>query len=487
MKKKTWFILTLIVLVSGAISVCLLTRGQTWLDDWAGYLMQAKSILGGNMADVVRQNSFAVAQSSYPPGPAAYPWGFPLLLAPVYAVFGMNALAFQLVNTLCYALFLVVLFALARTRLGEAGALALTAALALNPALLGAHDQILSDIPFLLFSTCAIYLIDRSLRGKASVWLSLATGAAIFAASFTRTNGILLLVPLVAAQAIRLWPERKNTAFLRTQLKSSLVPYLAFGVLFAAQALVFPNGQDSYLSHFSMFNLQHLWDNVLYYITLPAATFDQLPGGAFFYPLLLVFVPVSALKRGSRDLPIHLYSLATVGLFVVWPERQGLRFIFPVLPFLFLFGFEGMQLAISQVAKDWQSYGRVVVWTFWLSLAIASLWVSLAAARDNLAGERAINGPFDPISAQMFKFIREETPAESVIIFFKPRSMELFTGRNAFMTERCADLNKGDYLALSEKVGNNGQIAPDAVDSCTGVKLTEVFNNKRFVVYKIFR
>ena len=210
MKKRTWFILTLIVLVSGAISVSLLTRGQTWLDDFAGYLMQAKSILGGTMADFVRQNSFTVTQSSYPPGPAAYPWGFPLLLAPVYAVFGMNVLAFQLANTLFYALFLIVFFALTRTRLPEASALALTAILAFNPALLGAHDQILSDIPFLFFSTCAIFLIDRSLREKPSVWFSLGTGAAIFTASFIRTNGVLLLIPLLAAQAIRLWPERHN-------------------------------------------------------------------------------------------------------------------------------------------------------------------------------------------------------------------------------------------------------------------------------------
>lgn len=484
MNKKALLILTLIVLVSGAISFSLLTRGQTWLDDFAGYLMQAKSILGGTMADFVRQNSFTVSQSSYPPGPAAYAWGFPLLLALVYAVLGMNVLAFQLLNTLFYALFLIVFFALARTRLTEAESLMLTSVLAVSPALLQIHNQIISDIPFLFFSTAAIFLIDRFFRQKATLRLSLAIGATIFAANFMRTNGVVLFIPLLVAQAILLWPQRQNIADLVE--RSTSIPYLAFGVLFVTQALIFPNGQDSYLSHFSMFSPQRLWENVLYYISLPSVTFDQLPGGVIIYPLLLVFVIISIFSRRSRDLPIHLYSLATVAVFVVWPERQGLRFIFPVLPFLFLFSFDGMKLVVGRIKTDWQQATRVVMVGFWAALAVGSLSVSLMAARDNLLANRAINGPFDPVSTQMFKFIHENTPAESVVIFFKPRSMHLFTDRNSFMTDRCADLAKGNYLALSKKVGDNGQISPEEAGRCNPVvKLQELFSNKRFIVYKI--
>jgi hypothetical protein len=36
-------------------------------------------------------------------------------------------------------------------------------------------------------------------------------------------------------------------------------------------------------------------------------------------------------------------------------------------------------------------------------------------------------------------------------------------------------------------VGDNGQIPPEAVGRCTGVKLEPVFNNQRFIVYKINR
>ena len=60
----------------------------------------------------------------------------------------------------------------------------------------------------------------------------------------------------------------------------------------------------------------------------------------------------------------------------------------------------------------------------------------------------------------------------------------LFTDRDAFMTESCADLSKGDYLVLHEKMGGNGQIPPEEVEACQ-VPLESVFNNKRFTIYKI--
>src|SRR5690242_2633556 len=134
MNKKVLLLLALIVLVSGAISFSLLTRGQSWLDDFAAYLLQAKSILDGNMADFVRRNAFTISQSSYPPGPVAYPWGFPLLLVPVYAVLGMNVLALQLVNTIFYSLSIAVFFALARKRVSDVETLIIAAILAFNPA-----------------------------------------------------------------------------------------------------------------------------------------------------------------------------------------------------------------------------------------------------------------------------------------------------------------------------------------------------------------
>jgi 4-amino-4-deoxy-L-arabinose transferase-like glycosyltransferase len=483
MNKKTLFLLGLVVLASGTVSFCMLTRGHLWRDDFASYIMQAKSILSGNMAGFIQRNAFTVENSSYPPGPVAYPWGFPLLIAPIYALFGLNVLAFKLVNTLFYMLFLVVFFTLARTRLGAGESVILTSVLAFNPTLLQGHDLILSDFPFLFFSTLGVFLADRFSRTTKfpGILAGLATGTVIFLAFFTRTNGFLLFIPLVISALIACWPHWKAA------LKRIVFPLVAFGLLLFAQVLIFPNGQESYFSHFSMFSLPHLLDNMLYYLWLPSQTFDGIPGGSVLYPLLLIFLAVSVLRRRERDLPLHLYSLATLGIFILWPERQGLRFIYPVIPLFLLFAFDGVKIAIERIKSEKATkVATTIAAVFFIGLVLVSLGLSVTLARNNLAANREINGPFDPVSNQMFAFVREKTPKDSVVIFYKPRAMRLFTERDAFMTDRCADLPKGDYVVISEKIGGSEQIPPEQVMTCNpAVSLDTVFNNKRFTVYKI--
>ncbi len=102
----------------------------------------------------------------------------------------------------------------------------------------------------------------------------------------------------------------------------------------------------------------------------------------------------------------------------------------------------------------------------------------------NLQNERSINGPFDQSSRQVYDYIQQETPADSVIVFFKPRAMRLMTGHDSLMSTECDRMLKGDYLVLSRKVGENNQIPPEQIDSCN-LPLNEVLRNNRFLVYEI--
>ncbi|MCS6995055.1 MAG: glycosyltransferase family 39 protein [Anaerolineales bacterium] len=493
MTKRTLFVLIFILSIAALLSFAMLKRGHPWWDDFASYVMQARAILSGEMDAFVRRNAFTVQNSSYPPGPVAYPWGYPLLLAPVVALFGVHPLALKLVGIAFYVLFLGVFFLLARRRLTESEALLLTGVLAVNPALLLANDLILSDIPFLAVSTLGVWWMEAYLsrqergtdphpqplsrreRGRDGLLL----GLVIFVAAFLRTNGILLFVPLMVASLIRYWGEWK------TALRQVLLPLGAFLALYLAASLLFPNGQDSYLNHFSMFSLTRLWENFWFYLWLPSWTFRELPGGVVFYPILALFLLFSVAAHWKRDLPLYAYCLATLGLFILWPERQGLRFIYPVLPFLFLFAFEGMKLARERLPARGREIASRTIAGFWSVLLLLSLGTSLYTAWENLAANREINGPFDEFSYDLYEFIRAETPPDAVIVFVRPRALRLFTDRDSFMTTRCEDLPKGDYAAIHEKMGNVGQIPPEQITACPGVRLEEVFNNRRFTVYRI--
>ena len=108
---------------------------------------------------------------------------------------------------------------------------------------------------------------------------------------------------------------------------------------------------------------------------------------------------------------------------------------------------------------------------------------SIDLAYSNLKDNRKINGPFDSFSTDVYNFIRAKTPVDSVIVFYKPRAMRLFTDRNTLMSTECNRLKLGNYVVISYKT-DNSQIPPDEIGKC-GLNLRNVFENQKFIVYEI--
>src|SRR5215207_8154167 len=152
----------LILIVSSLfIGIATLTRGHEWGDDFASYIMQAHSILNGATEEFIERNSFTIFESSNQIGPVAYPWGYPLILSPVYAIKGISPLALKLPGLFFYAGFLICLYILMNQRLRRTESLLIVSVFAFNPLLIQFLDQILSDIPFLFFSTLALVLMKK--------------------------------------------------------------------------------------------------------------------------------------------------------------------------------------------------------------------------------------------------------------------------------------------------------------------------------------
>ena len=198
-----------------------LTQSHDWGDDFASYIMQAQSITQGTPDAFVDANRITIEQSYYQMGPIAYPWGFPLLLAPIFALFGLNILALKTVGALSFLLFLLVLWRAFRRVHTAPGFLCLVALFALNPTLLGFSDHVLSDLPFLLVSTLCIVLIQEVIVEERRIFsqpLDLALiGAGIAFAFLIRTNGILLVITLGLSQLVSHFQKRSD----RTQLDAA--------------------------------------------------------------------------------------------------------------------------------------------------------------------------------------------------------------------------------------------------------------------------
>ena len=133
---KNKIILSVIVVISILIGIGSLTCGHDWGDDWAWYVLQAKSVLNGTTVQFMQQSEFTNTQSTTHVGPLAYPWGYPLILIPFYAVKGISPLALKFPAIFFYAGFLICLYSLMKTRLTRTESLLIVSLFAFNPMLI---------------------------------------------------------------------------------------------------------------------------------------------------------------------------------------------------------------------------------------------------------------------------------------------------------------------------------------------------------------
>ena len=363
MSRRERVLLAVIMLGSGLLEFLMLDLGHNWGDDFAAYILQAQSLVDGNMAEAVRRSTFTMEQSWWRFGPVTFPWGFPLLLAPVYALFGTELLGFKLVLTFSYVAFLPIYYRLCRTRLSEIEAMLLAAFMAFNLGMLRAQNEILSDLPFLLFSTAAVWLIeDQRLQQPGTpraLSSAAAAGVAIAAASMTRPNGFLLCLPLLVVQ-IMLFGRRARAGTLRSSEGAQvLIPYALLAALQLIQGLLLPSSSVGLRDQWQTFSWISVVLNVRYYLLLPGEFLSgSMSGGYFLYWVLFLSAVVTIVRRWRQELPILLYSVATIALFIVFPLRQGPRYIFPILPLFFLLAVQGMKIVAAALTGPYGSDRR---------------------------------------------------------------------------------------------------------------------------------
>ena len=79
MQNKLLIIVVILAIILGS---SVLTRGHEWGDDFAWYILQAKSVVEGSVDEFVETSIFTNTESTTYVGPTSYPWGYPLLLTP---------------------------------------------------------------------------------------------------------------------------------------------------------------------------------------------------------------------------------------------------------------------------------------------------------------------------------------------------------------------------------------------------------------------
>jgi 4-amino-4-deoxy-L-arabinose transferase-like glycosyltransferase len=474
-----WLLHGLMLLGCTAIYVGGFSNGHNWGGDFSAYIMQAVSIVEGSSAEFIERNAFTVEGSSYAMGPITYPWGFPLLLAPVYALFGMNLLAFKLVGLVCYLLFLTTLQLGLRHYLSVTERMVAVAFFAFNPNLLWFGDNILSDFPFLLFSTVALFMLDAVSKGR--YWWGqredmVVLGLVIGAAFLVRTNGILLL-PVLAFALV--WQSRRLLAAL-----TAWPALLSFAMLVLGVMSWLPDAQSSHFNELDAVSWDSIRRNLDYYAWLIQDMFIlyEYPGfAAQAYWVSLMLVCLGLTMGAVSSLPLLLYALLTLGLFVVWPHLQGLRFLYPLLPVFVLYAVMGLRVLAPLLAPLRVSHMSAV-----LPLLALFFWVGMEQTHRQWQNGQfmPVDGPYMPDAQEVFAFIREQTPPDAVVVFQKPRVLRLMTDRDSVMHNSHNSFSVFDYLLL-DLVYRGDQIPVESMPGNLEAHPGQlVFENSRFQLYK---
>lgn len=482
-RNATALILAGILLVAAVLASLSWKVGHDWGDDFAAYIGQGRSLVAGNPAAYVEMNSTATRYSAPVLSLYTYPWGFPLLLAPVVAVFGTNLLAMR---WLCLAIFLaslLPLYALLRRRLDRTLSLSLVAALAWNPVLLGATNSILSDLPLLLFSTFSILMIDDYAHGLAQrptlvrCVHGVTLGAAIAAATLMRINGALLLPALAIQQLVATRAARQGWRLPGWRdLLVMAIPYAVFALLFGATTLVLPvNG-----FRVQLVDWRGLVSNLQYYVLLCTDLYRPL-FPALLYGATLPFLALGIAARWRQDCVMIAFSAMTLALYVILPGLQGMRYLFPIVPYYLYLVVAGLA-AVRVERAFWARLQRHAGWLPRLAIVGLAAYFLLASAGygyRNVSLGRAVEGPYSPDGAAMLAYVREHTAPDDVVAFGKPRAMLLYGGRRSFATDEPDMLSHADYAVVFRQSCQCWQSEP--LPGTADV----VYENAGFLVYRM--
>ncbi|HEX7433215.1 MAG TPA: hypothetical protein VF326_06130 [Anaerolineaceae bacterium] len=419
MSKRSWFILALILAAVGGFYLATLRSGHPWGDDFSMYIAHARNIVQGvdyQATGYIYDRMFAVI------GPRYYPPVYPLTLAPVVALFGLNLTAMKVEIIAFFLLFLFVLAFSFRRELSWIYLASAVAVLGFNPSLWDFKDDPTSDILFLLILYLCFFTIQRvytpGREKPPGLSYGLLTGVLIACADSTRSVGILILpalviLDIVRTRRLRLFPWAASAVAGLGYLVQSLAIRGPSG--YEDQAVFYPRVFPINL-HAYFDALGSLWSNG-YFPAVQMAVYVSLFG-------LALYGAITRLKRGITI--YELFSVFYIILIIIWRANQGVRFLLPLIPLFVIDLFAGLQQIGRSAWPRAQAIQRAASVTVLAVLALSYVGVY----------SKTSFGPFDsgverPASVELFDFIQHNTQKGDVIIFSRPRALALYTGRKA--------------------------------------------------------
>ncbi len=452
--------LGIVVIGSGILAVQLHRNGHTQGDDFALYLRQARSLFDGDIGAVLADNRFAVLNSDAAFSPLAYPWGWPLLLAPFVHLWGYDYDRLKLVEVAVFVVWLVLLHGIVRRRIGRLPALAIVTVVATAPVFLVHTDQLLTEFPHLAAVGVFIWWYDR-VRSRSTLLTAARYDLIVLGSMVTlvfnfRREGIALLAVIAVMQLydviVSIDGQRTPAAMVervRDTWQAIVTPWLAFAIATTLFQLLLPTALLPDNGNSMLFIDNRLGE-------FPATLTDQLGLGR--HPLVGIAIlglaaagaVIGVRRRPTLDGPLLLLMLASAMVISTHLRRVD-RYWFQVTPWVVYFATVAL-LAIGQlVFTRRQQVGRAIALAPLAIVVVAHLVVlpgKVGDAREFNAAGRVQSGPSNPNVAPVFDAVLAFTPPNAIVAYFRARTMTLLTDRRSFQTKNLERIaQSADYFA----------------------------------------
>ena len=426
-------------------------------DDFAQYIKEAMNIAHGKP---FYQSNYIFNKYNTTYAPAQYPPGFPLLLAPVVKIFGLSFRAMFYYNSFIAACLLFALYAYFSKQTGMVAAMCLAILITYNGYMLDLKQNVLSDVPCLLFVT--LYLFARN--AEKFTWKRIGVLTLLVVAATTiRTQAIVLLGAeatwlLLAFIKTTVSDKHLSLKQLRT-LPSFYIITCSIILIFFINKVIFysPVSTASFYGHFIDVTLQLPWRDILekqsgfllnnifdffYY----SANDDFLKTCIFFIQSsAVVFIVTGFMITTRKRLVVDDIFFVLMCLLVIYLPVHDERYFLNTMPLLFYYFYISLRHIIPAITSVDR---RIVALVLSLTYLRAGYSALKKATDDN-----SKNYYPQPRDKMALDYISTHVNDSDIIVFVKPRLLTLFTNKKSMNVawEIPQELNKRIFDSMHVK------------------------------------
>jgi hypothetical protein len=475
------------------------SKYQGWGGDYAGYLTETRNVVEG----IPISSTKYIYNPDYPSlAPPAYPIGFPLLLAPIYKIWGLDILAFTKFMSLLWWIAGVLVFLLLKRHFSSWVSLLTAIGFIFQPLLFFGKNAIMSDSAFTVFwlATIYVYLSPNPTHLRKAIIIGFLAGFAWL----VRSIGFVLPIILILHYLLERYKYSDLVSKGEGQWKYAVI-LLGLPILMQVLAHGLFFKMPSSGSYFDQLNLSNIWqvirENITGYVRA-LLDFFQLNGDLWYIyryknndvaaaiggAIALGFIISGLMTKSNRSERLFKISIAVYGLIVLaWPSFQGLRLLLPIIPLLLYF----LLKAIDQMETT-SLFGAVSKWCLIPLLFVGEYYRIDKHIYTNVQVDE-VGAPEWKDNQEAYEYAKLKTPPSSIFAYHHPLIFGLYADKASVrwskhgspqqISESFNHFNV-DYLLLNNWLTETDQTIKDFLKENAN-QLDTIWHNERNVLYKL--